>query len=306
MSMRVKSAHLTKLGGDTTTKHFVSIVVRVSEDAIGLLKSIKSLMSKTGYDYYEIIILYSSFNSDNVITNCEQFNNISMFKVVKCDIPLDLLNDALYFNTAAEICAGKYIFFVNEGVTVLYEHWLETWMEVLSNFTDVGIGGGTSFVTDKDGNTMYQTAEEFIGNNADITDCGAAGLPGEFQEIAWHFAEYDVYNVSSVTKGLFAAEREMFRGLGGFDVNFPDFFYLTDLCLRSRNANRQNILYKKSEVTYTAANEAQKEAETEKYDRELNLFKEKWSRHLKETDPFLNPNLSLIYYKKYGCPFKII
>ncbi|MDR1689478.1 MAG: glycosyltransferase [Clostridiales bacterium] len=304
LTLEVKYAYLERMGRCMDSQSLVSVVIRVSEDIISLRKTIMSVIGKAKYKKFEVIILYSSYNSDEVKKHCEQLRKNPLFKVFICDTALNMLPDAIYYNTAAKKCTGKYIFFVNKGVTIAYERWLEAWVAVLCNFKNIAVGGGTAEITDSSGKRIYQTAEEYVGNNTDIKDFAVPVVDLGIHFFAHSNVEYGVHNVSSVSKGLVAVNRNIFNELGGFDTDFPDTFYLTDLCLRCRDIGWQNIIYRRAKVTLSGAENVEME-DIEAFVKELDVFEKKWGKHLKAPDPFLNPNLSLINLEKYGCPYRI-
>ena len=90
--------------------------------------------------------------------------------------------------------------------------------------------------------------------------------------------------------------REKFESVNGFDERFAVSLNDVDFCLKLRERGYLNVfspfaeLYHYESLSRGLDSDGDK---AERYERESELFREKWHDLLAKGDPYFNPNLSL-------------
>lgn len=88
--------------------------------------------------------------------------------------------------------------------------------------------------------------------------------------------------------------KHVFEEVGGLDPLFAVAFNDIDLCMRVRKSGYKVIWTPYAELYHYESKSRGYEDTPEKqkrFQKEVNLFKERWGSELKKGDPFYNPNL---------------
>lgn len=103
-------------------------------------------------------------------------------------------------------------------------------------------------------------------------------------------------NVSAVTGACLMVKRSLFLEEKGLDENFAISLNDVDFCLRLRNRGLLNVFTPFAELYhYESVSRGLDDTgeKAERYNRESARFRERWKKELAEGDPYYNPNFSL-------------
>ena len=264
----------------------VSIIIP-THDQLGLLqRCVNSIIDKTTYDAYEIIIVDNASVEDSTISWLDQISQNARVRVIKDPLPF---NFARINNDAAKHARGEILAFLNNDLSVISNEWLAQMVSHLSH-AETGVVGAKLLYP----NDMLQHGGVILG---------IGGVAGHSHK---NFPRHDVgyfnrlvltQNASAVTAACMLVRRADFERLEGFDAEtFAVAFNDIDLCLRFRAAGfgvvfcPDALLYHYESASRGLENTPEKFS---RFEREIEHMKERWGDVLKN-DPFYNPNLSLL------------
>lgn len=265
-------------------KPLVSILIPTRNRLDYLKKCIDSIVSKTIYDNYEIIILDNESNEADCIEYLEKLHSKQIAKVieVKGEFNYSKIN-----NIGVKQATGEIVALVNNDVEVISNDWLcEMVSHVLRN--EIGCVGAKLLYPDK----TIQHAGVILGLG------GVAGHaykrfpkdhPGQLYRL--HLLQ----NFEAITAACLLVRKSVYEEVNGLDEDkFKVAFNDVDFCLKVRNKGYRNlwtpyaVLFHHESVTRGSD---QTEENHKRFMNEVNAMKKKWKSSL-EHDPTYNPNLS--------------
>ena len=122
-------------------------------------------------------------------------------------------------------------------------------------------------------------------------------------------------NVSAVTGACLMVKKSLFDELNGLDEEFAVALNDVDFCLRLRKKGLLNIFTPFAELFHyesasrgTDVTAAASSENVERYNKESEMFRNKWKEELEKGDPYFNPNFSLDYsnYVLKGNPKSMV
>ncbi len=266
-------------------KHLVSIIIPTRDGADYLRTCIDSILEKTEYADYEIVI------ADNGSVEKETFELFDYYtnnypdrvKIERIDIPF---NFARINNLAVEKADGDMLLFLNNDTEVIHGDWL-TRMVALAQMPHVGAVGAKLYYPDD----TIQHAGVVVGIGG-----GAGHIHYNFPKDSAGYYGRLAYtgNYLSVTGACLMVRRNVFETVGGFTEEFVVAFNDIDLCLKIYELGLFNVWTPEAELYHFESKSRGYEDTPEKKRRftgEVNMLKEKWSKYI-ENDPFYNPNLT--------------
>jgi glycosyltransferase involved in cell wall biosynthesis len=263
---------------ELTEKPLVSIIIS-NKDSVSLLRvCISSLIEKTTYDSYEIIIVDNNSIEETTFSFYEELKTYTNIYIItsKCkDFNYSELN-----NFGFQYAKGKQLIFLNNDIEIITPNWIEE-MLMYSQRNDVGAVGSKLYYTD---NTV-QHAGIILGLG------GVAGyiFTGESRNFEGYMGRLQVVqNLSAVTSACVMVKRSVFEKAGCFSPEFHISLTEVDLCLKIRNCGYL-IVWTPFVEAYHHVSKTQEYPET----NEISMFKKKWSKELTAGDPYYNCNFSL-------------
>jgi len=253
-----------------------------------LSKCVQSILDKTIYKNYEIIILDNQTSDSKTL---EYFKfliaNHPTIKIVKYDKPF---NYSAINNFGAEHAKGKLIGLVNNDVEVISDHWLS---EMVQHALRPEIGAvGAKLYYDND---TIQHAGVVLGIG------GVAGHTHKHQKRDSHgyFSRLKIIqNYSAVTAACLLVRKELFDEVDGLEeehlkVAFNDI----DFCLKLQEKGYRNLwtpyveLYHHESISRGSEDNEEKK---ERFNQEVLYMIQKWDKTLKN-DTYYNSNLTNKY-----------
>lgn len=258
-----------------------------TRDMLSLLKvCVESIINKTTYQNYEIIILDNGSVKNDTLT---YFSTIQAkekrVKVLKYDHPF---NYSAINNFGVTHAKGDIIGLINNDVEVISPEWLT---EMVSHVIrpEIGCVGAKLYY----GDDTIQHAGVIIGLG------GVAGhshkhfprnAPGYFYKLKI------IHNLSAVTAACLLVRKSVFEEVGGLEVEgLKIAFNDVDLCLKVREAGYRNLWTPYAELYHHESKSRGFEDTPEKiarFNNEIEFIKSKWGNKLKN-DPCYSPNLTL-------------
>jgi len=265
----------------------VSLIIPTRDGYEILKRCVNSILEKTTYDHYEIIILNNQSRCPDTLKYLRTITADKRVTVHAWDYPF---NYSAINNFGATKSKGSILGLVNNDVEVINPDWLD---EMVSHVCREAIGcvGAKLYYP----NETVQHAGVILGLG------GVAGHAHKYFSRSEHgyFSRLKlVQNFSAVTGACLLVRKAIFEQVGGLDeehlaVAFND----VDFCLKVREAGFRNLwtpyaeLYHHESVSRGADNTNKKRLRAQ---REAKYMREKWGQIL-DIDPAYNPNLTLIH-----------
>jgi glycosyltransferase involved in cell wall biosynthesis len=268
----------------------VSIIIP-TKNAEGLLRlTITSIVAKTSYPNYEIIVVDNGSDAPATLAYLEELRR-SGTRVLPYTAPF---NFSAINNFAAQQADGAVLAFLNNDLEVISPEWLDE-MVAQAVRPEIGAVGAMLYYP----NDTIQHAGAVLGLTGPAGKDGVAGhaFKGlKRGEEGQRNRARLVQNYSAVTAACLVIRRDVFEQVGGFNerdlaVAFNDI----DFCLRVLQAGYRNLWTPFAEFYHHESASRGTEDTPEKLERfagEAAYMRRTWARIL-DNDPAYNPNLSL-------------
>jgi glycosyltransferase involved in cell wall biosynthesis len=262
----------------------VSLVVPTRDGYAMLKMCIESILERTSYTHYEILIVDNQSTCALTLAYLEKLQVAGKARVLRYDAPF---NYSAINNFAARHARGTLIGLINNDVEVIDGQWLG---ELVSHAVRADIGCV--------GAKLYYPNETI--QHAGVV-CGLGGVanhahrhfrrdsPGYFGRL------WTIHNVSAVTAAVVLLRKSVFDEVGGLDEQgLPVAFNDVDLCLKVMQAGYRNVwtpyaeLYHHESVSRGTDETPEKRA---RFRGEVAVMQERWAALLAR-DPYYNPNLT--------------
>ncbi len=275
----------------------VSIIIPNCDHAQDLKRCIDSILSKTSYENYEIVIVENNSKDEETFEYYKELEKKENIKILnyKGDFNFSDIN-----NFAVEQVSSDYVLFLNNDTKVINSLWLEN-MLMQACRDEVGAVGAKLYFPD----LRVQHAGVVLG---------LGGIAGH-SHLFVHTTNFGymarlkyTQNFSAVTAACMMVSRDKFLKIGGFDAeNFKVAYNDVDLCLRLREAGYINVFtpfaelfhYESQSRGYDTSEEKQKRLE-----KESENFRQRWNKLLENGDPYYNPGFSLDASKSFDLDLK--
>ncbi len=264
----------------------ISIIIPNKDHIEDLEHCISTLEKKSRYDNYEFII---------VENNSEKEETFQYYKKLEKDNKKISIvywerefNYSAINNYGAKYAKGEYLLLLNNDTEIINEQCLEELLGYCMH-DDIGVVGARLYYND---NTI-QHAGVIVGFGG-VAGHAFIGLPhnekGYFSRIIC------AQDLCAVTGACMMVKKRVFDEVGGFDENLVVAYNDIDLCLKIREAGYLVVYNPYAELYHYESKSRGLEDTKEKLERfhkEMDIFRSKWSEIIKNGDPFYNPNLSL-------------
>ena len=253
----------------------VSIVIPTRNQAELLRTTIDSILTRTEYDAYEIVVM------DNDSREPEAVEYLASLQS-PCTVYrwTDPFNYSAINNDGVRKARGQQLLFLNNDVEVIRPDWLTALVEY-AQLDAVGAVGAKLLYGD--GTIQHAGVVLNVGGVAQHAfRCTAKEVLG-----APRLADLP-RNCSAVTGACMMVPRRVFDEVGGFDEALRVVLNDIDLCLRIRERGYE-VVYTPHALLYHhegASRGRLHPAEDEE------RFVKRWSAQLGRVDPYYNPNLS--------------
>ena len=263
----------------------VTLIIPTRNEFKLLSRCIESILEKTSYLNYEIIIINNNSDDPRAIKYLQDLNESPKIKVMDYPHPF---NYSAINNMAANHARGELIGFLNNDMEVISNDWLS---EMISHALRPEIGAVGACLWYKDDTLQHGGVILGIGGVANHAHKGIAkGNSGYFGRAVL------IQNFSAVTGACLILRKDCFMAVGGFNeeqlaVTFND----VDLCLKLIKSGLRILWTPYAELYHYESASRGYDNTLEKITRskgEIAYMRERWNEWL-TSDPAYNPNLTL-------------
>ena len=270
----------------------ISIVIANKDHASDLRRCITSVIEKSTYENYEIIVVENNSTTQEIFEYYKELEEVDRVKVVTYKAPLENVgfNYSAVNNFGASHATGDYILLLNNDTQVITVNWMEELL-MYAQREDVGAVGGKLYYENK----TIQHAGVVLALGAHRT-AGHSHYGQHRENLGYMGRLCYTQNVSAVTGACLLVKKSLFEKVGGLDEGFAISLNDVDFCLKLRELGLLNVftpfaeLYHFESISRGLDNEGEK---AKRYNQESEKFRDKWKAVLEKGDPYYNPNFSL-------------
>lgn len=265
----------------------VSIVIPNMDHADTLRTCISSILEKTTYENFEIVIIEN---------NSRKEETFAYYDELKTDPRIQIVTWEGKFNYSAinnfgvrEAATGEYILLLNNDIEVITPDWLQE-MLMFAQRSDVGAVGAMLYYPDD----TIQHAGVILGIGGVAGHAHKYFPRGDFGYMSRATIAQDL---SVVTAACVMLPRTVWDEVGGLDETFEVAFNDVDLCMRIRKAGYLIVWTPYAELYHYESKSRGAEDTPEKkkrFEGEVRRFQARWKSELAAGDPYYNPNLTLV------------
>ena len=281
----------------------ISIVIANKDHVEDLRRCISSIREKSTYENYEIVVVENNSETEEIFTYYKELTNDTFDKAMKHgDVAVSEdnvvkivkyegeFNYSAINNLGVEKTDGEYILLLNNDTQVITVNWMEELL-MYAQREDVGAVGGKLFYANK----TIQHAGVVIGLGAHRT-AGHTHYGQSRENLGYMGRLCYTQNVTAVTGACLMVKKELFEKVGGLDTGFAVSLNDVDFCLKLRKEGYLNVftpfaeLYHFESISRGLDDSGEK---AQRYNKESEVFRDKWKAELSKGDPYYNPNFSL-------------
>lgn len=265
----------------------ISIVIANKDHAEDLTRCISSILERSTYDNYEIIIVENNSVSEEIFSYYKKIQENPAIRVITYE---GEFNYSKINNLGVSQAAGEYVLLLNNDTSIITPDWLEELL-MYAQRKDVGAVGAKLYYEDR----TIQHAGVVLGLGAHRT-AGHSHYRVDHRNLGYMGRLCYAQNVMAVTGACLMMRKSLYEELGGLDEGFAVALNDVDLCIRAWKAGRVNVFTPFAELYhYESASRGTdlSGANAERYEKESALFRERWKELLAQGDPYYNPNFSL-------------
>jgi GT2 family glycosyltransferase len=267
------------------THPLVSILIPTRDGYEILSKCVESILKKTTYQNYEILILDNETTCPKTLAYFDTLTKYKNIHILAYPYPF---NYSAINNFGVRHAKGDIIALLNNDVEIITDHWL---IEMVSHAirSDIGAVGAMLYYD----NDTIQHAGVVLGIG------GVAGYSHKYfkKGAAGYFSRLKVVqNFSAVTAACLVVKKDLYQQVGGLDeeqltVAFND----VDFCLKLQNEGYRNLWTPYVELYHhesVSRGEEDNKEKRKRFSKEVIYMKKQWKSIL-NNDRYYNANLTL-------------
>ena len=269
-----------KLKRNINDQSRVSIIIPTaySNPDENLLPCLRTIVGKTSYSNYEIILMDNSRGKLDEKAIRETVPNSKGLRIVEHDGPF---NYSAVMNKGANAATGDYLLMLNDDIEIVTPDWIEAMLEY-AQIAQIGVVGAKLLYPDG----RIQHAGCFITDNGGYTRHAFQYMPDNSEGLT-----SEVRNCSFVTFACAMVGKELFFQLGQLDEQLDVEYNDADFCLRAVSVGYR-VVYTPFATLIHKDSRTRSSLKMVKISRNINLFYDKWRDLIESGDPYFNPNLS--------------
>lgn len=262
----------------------VSIIIPTRDQVEIFRVCIESIIEKTAYDNYEIIVIDNQSEKPETHAYFEEIKSYSRIKIYQDN---RVFNYSILNNNALKYTEGDVIVLLNNDIEIISHNWLE---EMVSHAIRPEIGAVGAKLLYPNGKVQHIGVIIGIG--------GVAGHGQKFiddDDVGYCYRAAVTHNVSAVTAACLVVRKDIFVQVGGLDENLAVAFNDVDFCLKIRDAGYLNLFTPNAKLFHHESISRGHDDTSEKHKlflKEFDYMQKKWNDKLKN-DPAYNNNLTL-------------
>lgn len=276
------------------SRPLVTIIVPTRDQSSILQKCIDSIVNKTTYERFEIIVVDNGSTDEQTLLYLKKISDCGSVKVIR--YPGEF-NYSKLNNYAVRISSGDVICLLNNDIEVVSPDWLS---ELVSLALQDRVGCVGPKLLYPNGRIQHAGVVTGIG--------GVAGHPFKYykRDYSGYFSNLRLLrNVSAVTGACLVVRREIYEEVDGLDEsNLAVAFNDVDFCLRVVDAGYRNVFTPFVELTHHESLTRGPDSTPEKrhrFQKEVVYMKKRWGTKL-AYDPLYSRNLT-VGFEDYSLAF---
>jgi glycosyltransferase involved in cell wall biosynthesis len=265
----------------------VSLIIPTRNQVKLLRKCIESIIKKTTYQHYEILIIDNGSNDPSTLTYLEKLRLEPKVSVIRDERPF---NYSALNNAAVKLAQGELIGLLNNGVEVITPDWLSEMVSIALQPRVGAVGARLWYPND-----TLQHGGVILGVGGSAGHAHK-GFPKGHHGYAGRMSL--ISSFSAVTGACLIVRKHLYEAVGGLnEVDLTVAFNDVDFCLRLREAGYRNVwtpyaeLYHHESATRGYEDTPEKQA---RFSKEVAYMQQRWG-DLLFNDPAYSPNLTLDY-----------
>lgn len=259
----------------------VSIIIPTKDHAALLSVCIDSILEKSTYPNYEILVLNNNSEEQESFAYFERLAADAASKTRVIDAPIPF-NWSKLNNLGIAQAKGDFFVFLNNDIEVISPDWLE-WLIGYAARQEVGVCG--PLLLYPDGTIQHAGVVMGIGGYADHIYKGMRLEQAQSSFVSPGLTR----NVAAVTGACMAVAREKIEKQGGFDESFIICGSDVELCLRLHQGGLCNVYIPQVRLIHHESKSRGSRIPANDFTRS----KEAYGQYLRQGDPYYNRNLSL-------------
>lgn len=262
----------------------VSILILNHEHPDNLKSCIDSIIRKTSWQNYEIVIVDNNSKSSEVFAYYESIQQ--EHRNIRIANWRGEVNYSAMNNYGTQFCTGDYLLLLNGDCEIITSDWIQE-MLMFAQRADVGAVGAKLYYAN---DTIQHAGVGLLAKPTCFYKHFPRETPGYYRKL-WF-----TQNFGAVTSACMMIRRNVWEDLGGMDERWAIYLHDIDFCLRVRQAGYQIVwtpfaeLYHDESQNQSAA--ADMLEKTACYSAALTHFQTQWAKELAAGDPYYNPNFS--------------
>lgn len=270
----------------------VSIIIPNRNHKEDLKRCIESIVSKTIYKSFEILVIENNSTEQDIFDYYEQLKKENHIKVINKESEAGNFNFSVINNFGVQYAKGEYYIFLNNDTEVISEKWIEE-MLMYAQRSDVGAVGAKLYYP----NDTVQHGGVILGITGIV---GHAHRHREKEDSGYMGRAIYAQDLSAVTAACMMVPKSIFEKVGGFSEEFAVAFNDVDLCLKIRGKGLLILWTPYAELYHFEAKSRGRDnlditKNGKRFAKEIALFENQWRELLEDGDPYYNINLT----KKY-------
>lgn len=270
----------------------VSIVIPTRDQVGFLSRCIESLLAKTDYPAFEILVVDNNSCEENALAFLAGLEGLSSDQIRVLRVP-GAFNFSRMNNLAVAQARGELILMLNNDTAALQADWLQ---HMVRQVLRPGVGVVGARLLYPDGKLQHAGVILGLRGPADHPCIGLdADAPG------YLFRAQLTQNFSAVTAACLLVSKNLYTALGGLDeTTFGVSYNDVDFCLRVGQTGARivwtplaTLLHEGSASQRASVENLSMEKKTQRYSREQSAMFQRWPQLIAD-DPAYNPNLSLV------------
>jgi glycosyltransferase involved in cell wall biosynthesis len=262
----------------------VSIIIPTKDNYELLSTCINSILTRSSYKNYEIIIIDNQTTQIEALTYLEYLNSIENIQVIKYN---KIFNYAEINNYAVKYANGTFLAFLNNDIEVLHSRWLDEMLQHAQR-KEIGIVGAKLYYPDR----TIQHGGVILGIG------GIAGHAHKYfeQDSHGYFSRLKIIqNYSALTAACIVMKKVVFDEVSGFEEELEIAYNDVDLSLKVLRKGYRNLWTPYAQLIHHESKSRGQEDTIEKrkrFEKEQRFMKKKWGKELL-LDKCYNENLTL-------------
>jgi len=267
----------------------ISIIIPTKDQLSMLLRCIDSLLEKTAYQNYEVLIVDNNSEAPDALawfSGVEAMNEDKL-RVLRYPHPF---NYSAINNMAAREARGEYLVLLNNDTAIIDESWLDALINHALR-PEVGIVGAKLLYPD--GRIQHAGVVLGLGGPAEHV------FIGEPKDASGYMQRLQVdQNYSAVTAACLMVRKSIYEQVGGLDEGLSVSYNDVDFCLKVREAGYllvwtpHSVVMHEGSVSQSRVDKTLPAAKRKRFVAEQDAMYAKWLPQLAR-DPAYNPNFSL-------------